>query len=297
MASAALVGVGFAVLSALALAVQSLTVRLGTKTHSVVDVIAVMFALNLLVLLPVAGVTAYPDYGLTARAVAAFAVAGLLGSLLARLCYFVGIARLGASRAEPLKALLPLFAVGTAVVVLGERVTPTLLAGVAVLVAGGVVVTLDTRASPVTATGRRLWIDVSFPLAAALLLGVDPVFTKVGLAEGTSPLVGVTVRVIAAAAGFGLYLVWRRVRSAKGGSIGVNRWLVAASVANTAYLLSYYAALARTPVAVVTPVLGASTLFVVGGAALFLQREERVTWRLAGGAVLVLIGVVLVVQG
>jgi drug/metabolite transporter (DMT)-like permease len=184
-----------------------------------------------------------------------------------------------------------------AVLVLDEQVTSTLLLGVGLLVAGGIAVTLESRSNPAAPTGRALWIALAFPLTAALFLGIDPVFTKLGLAEGTSALVGVTIRVLAAATGFGLYLAWQAIRTGRWPTISANRWLVAASVANTAYLLSYYAALARTPVSVVTPILGASTLFVVVGAALFLQRDERVTWRLGAAATLVVAGVVFVVQG
>lgn len=292
-----LVGIGFAVLAALALAVQSLAVRVGTKTQSVSAVTAIMYAVNLVVLLPVAVVVAYPEFTITLRALAAFAVAGLLGSLVGRLCYFIGIERLGSSRTEPLKALFPLVAVGTAVLVLGEQVTATLLTGVVLLVLGGIIVTLDSRDSPTAPKGRALWIALSFPLAAALFLGVDPVFTKIGLAEGTSPLVGVTIRILAAAAGFAAYLGWRAARSGGFESMRVTRWLLVASVANTTYLVAYYAALARIDVAVVTPILGLSTLFVVAGAAAFLQGEERVTWRLVGATAIVVAGVVLVVQG
>jgi drug/metabolite transporter (DMT)-like permease len=138
MALGSLVGVGFAVLAAVGLAVQSLAVRLGTRTHSITDVIAVMFAANLVVLVPVAGVLAYPAYDVTFVAILAFTAAGILGSLLARVCYFVGIARIGASRTEPLKATFPLFAVAIAVFALGERVTWR-LAGAAALVVVGVV--------------------------------------------------------------------------------------------------------------------------------------------------------------
>ena len=297
MTGPVLVGIALTLLSAVSLAVQSLAIRVGTRTQRVTDVIAVMFGVNLVVLLPVAGVVAYPAYDISLRALAAFAVSGLLGSLLARVCYFVGIARLGASRTEPLKSLLPLVAVGTAVVVLGEQVTPTLLVGVGLLITGGLVVTVESRDNPAAPTGRRLWIAIAFPLAAAFLLGVDPVFTKIGLAQGTTPLVGVTVRVFAAAVGFTLYLAWRGVRDGAAPDISVNRWLLVASVANTSYLLSYFAALDRIPVSVVTPVLSTSTLFVVLGAALFLQGDERVTRQLAAGAVLVVVGVVFVVQG
>lgn len=53
----------------------------------------------------------------------------------------------------------------------------------------------------------------------------------------------------------------------------------------------------RTSVAVVTPVLGVSTLFVVAGAAVLLQREERVPSRFGTAAVLVAVGVAFVVRG
>lgn len=292
-----LLGVAFAILAAVALAVQSLSVRVGTKTRSLIEVIGVMFVVNLVVFIPVTTVVAYPEYNVTPLALGAFIAAGLLGSLLGRVCYFIGIVRLGASRTEPLKALLPLFAVLAAVIVLGEDVTLIHGVGITVLLIGGVAVTLESRASPIAPTGRQLWLAVVFPITAAVFLGIDPVFTKLGLAEGTSALVGVTIRVVAAAAGFGVYLLWRALSRGRLAPMAVSRWLVVAGVANTAYLLAYYAALARTPVAVVTPILGASTLFVVGGAAIFMQTDERVTWRLAGAAVIVVIGVFLVVQG
>lgn len=257
-------------------------------------VVAAMFVVNLLVLVPVAVTVAHPDYGVTGRAVLAFAAAGILGSLLARVCYFVGIARLGASRTEPLKALFPVVAVGAAVLTLGEDLSGLLLAGVALILAGGVAVVIEARGSPATATGRRLWLDAAFPLSAAVFLGIDPVFTAVGLAEGTPAIVGVTIRVAAATAGFGCYLAWRDRRS--GRWVDWNRWLLVAALANTGYLLAYYAALALAPVSVVTPVLGTSTLLVVLGAALFLQDDERVTWTLAGACLLVVSGVLLVVQ-
>lgn len=293
----ALVGVLLAVVATTAVAAQSLLVRVSTKKFAVVDVIAVMFLVNLLVLLPVTVVWYYPAFGLTPTALLAFAIAGLLGSLLARLCLFVGIARLGASRAEPLKSTFPLVAVVGAVVVLNEQLTLALLAGTTLLIGGAIAVSWESHRSPATATGRRVWLDIGFPLAGALFLGIDPVFTKIGFAEGTPALVAVTVRVLAATAGFGLYLLWHRLGSGRQLSIRPNRWLVLAGVVNTVYLVSYLAALARIPVSVVTPILGASPLLVLVGAAIFIQHEERVTARLALAVVVVVVGVVLVLSG
>ena len=290
-------GVGLAALAAVGLAGQSIAVRQAAKSRSITDLVAVVFVVNLLVLLPATALLYYPTFGLTPRAVGAFAVAGLLGSLLARAALFVGIHRLGASRAEPLKSTFPLVAVGSAVLVLGEPLTPTLVIGVGLLVAGAAAVSGDARASTVTASGRRVWVDIAFPLVAALLLGIDPVFTKIGFAEGTPALVGVTVRVLAAAGGFGGYLLWRRLRGRGYRPAPPTRWTLVAGVANTVYLVAYLAALARAPVSLVAPVLGASPLLVLLGSALLARHDEQVTLRLGAAVAVLVAGVVLVLQG
>ncbi|WP_276271650.1 EamA family transporter [Haloarcula litorea] len=290
-------GIGLATLAALALAVQSLAVRFSTERQSVWSLTATVFVVNVALLVPVTLVRHFPDHGLTGRAVLAFAAGGLLGSLLARAALFVGISRLGASRAEPLKSTFPLVAVVSAVLVLDEPLTPPLVVGVVLLVGGAVAVSLDARTSRVTGSGRRLLVDLSFPLAGALLLGVDPVFTKVGLGEGTPALVGVTVRVVAAAVGFGLFLCWRWLRDDAVALSRPSRWTVVTGLANTGYLGLYLAALARAPVSLVAPILGTSPLLVVVGSALFARRRERVTLRLALGVTVLVAGVALIVRG
>jgi uncharacterized membrane protein len=73
------------------------------------------------------------------------------------------------------------------------------------------------------------------------------------------------------------------------------KWFLAAGVANTLFLLVYYAALSVAPVALVVPITQTSLLFVVGLSAVFLQRLERVTPRLVVASVLVAAGAALVV--
>jgi drug/metabolite transporter (DMT)-like permease len=290
-----LVGVGLALLATLSLAAQSLGVRFVTGDTGIRDVLTVVFVVNVAVLVPLgAADVALSGSGLSTTAIVAFAVAGVLGSLLGRVCYFLGIVKLGASRAESLKSLLPLVALAGAVLVLGEVLTWPLLAGIGLLITGVLVVVSDTRQSATTETGRQLWRDVAFPLAAALLYGIDPVLSKIGLAAGGSPISGVAVRAAAAGGVFGLYLAWRAARDERVRPANLDRWLVGVAVANTIYLAAFYSALAVAPVAVVAPIVGASPLFVVTGGALFLQNQERVTPRLVVGALVVVAGVVTV---
>ncbi|MFC6863395.1 EamA family transporter [Halomicroarcula sp. GCM10025817] len=291
------VGVGIAVLAAVALAAQSLAVRRSTASQSVTDVVAGVFLVNLVILVPLSAATYAPPHGLTARSLGALAVGGLLGSLLARGALFLGIERLGASRAEALKSTFPLVAVVTAVVTLGERLTPTVGVGVVLLVAGAAAVSWDARAGPVTASGREAWTHVGLPLAAAVCLGVDPVFTKVGLSGETPALLGVTVRVVAAACCFGLYLGWGYVRQAASWPSRPNRWTVVVGIANTTYLGAYLWALSREPVNVVAPILGASPLLVLLGSAVFARDDEQLTGRLAVAVTVLVAGVALIVTG
>lgn len=290
-------GVGFALLAALALAVQSVSVQRSTTHQPLSDVITVVFLVNLLVMVPVTVGLFFPAFDLTLLSIGAFATGGILGSLLARIALFVGIVRLGASRAEPLKSTFPLVAVLIAVVALGEALTATVVAGVLLVVIGGAAVSWDAQAVQTGGTRQRRWVDVGFPLAAALLLGVDPVFTKIGLETGTSPIVATTVRVIAAAAVFACYRLWKRFRARTPGRLLVTRWSFTAGIANTVYLLAYLAALGRAPVSLVTPILGVSPLLVLAISPFVSAREERITIRLGIAVTILVAGVVLVLSG
>jgi len=184
-----------------------------------------------------------------------------------------------------------------AVTVLGESLTLALVGCVGLLVGVGIGVAAEFPRSPVTAGEERIRIDLAFPLLAALLFGVDPVFTQLGLSAGVSATVGVAIRTVAAAAGFAAYLLWRALRDGQLPAVVGDRWLVVAGVANTVYLFAYYASIARLPVATAAPVIGSSTMFVVLGAAAFFQDAERVNRRLVVGTAVVVLGITVVVQG
>ena len=200
---------------------------------------------------------------------------------------------MGASRAEPLKSVFPVISVLAAVVLLGEPFDLWLVGGTLLIVIGGVGVTRESRISPATADGRRGWIDLGYPLLAAVLLGVDPILVRTGVAAGTPALVGLTVRVLAAAGGFSLYLAWRRLRRGSALRLAIDRWGLLAALGNTAYLLGYFLALGLAPVSVVAPILGASPLMVLLGAAWAFD-EERVSTGLWLAVTAIVAGVVIV---
>jgi uncharacterized membrane protein len=173
--------------------------------------------------------------------------AGLVGTVFGRLALFTGIQRVGASRAEPLKASTPFFASIVAVLVLGGRMSPEHFLGVVLIVAVLAVISLEQASGPTTGELGSV-SDLGFPLLAALLFAVEPTFAKIGFGEGTPFVVGLLLKTSAATVGFLGYLRLKRAlpRFVQLPDRG-DRWAVAAGLANTAFVGALYPSLSVAP--------------------------------------------------
>jgi drug/metabolite transporter (DMT)-like permease len=287
-------GVLLPLTGAVLLAGQALLVRLATRRGTVTEVLVFMLLVNVVLLVPLAAVLSYPDYGLTLRSMLAFVAAGLVGTVFGRLALFTGIQRVGASRAEPVKASNPLFAAVIAVLVLNERMTPEHVLGVVLIVVGVAIISWEQASGPET-DELGSTAELAFPLLAALCFAVEPTVAKLGLDEGTPVFVGLAIKTTAATVGYLGYLRWRGTLPTPGSFSGEELpWYAAAGLANTAFLVALYASLAVAPVVLVAPLVQASPLFVVVLSYAFLQDIEHVTGRLAAGVAVVVGGGVLV---
>mgnify|MGYP006295233691 CR=1 FL=1 len=288
-------GAALALLAAAGIAGQVICVRIGTEEGTATDALVVVLLTNIGVLVPLALVTGYPDFGLTRRSLLAFAAAGIVGTMLGRAFYYTAIKQIGASRAEPIKASVPLFAALVAVFVLGETLSPGGFAGILLIVAGVAVISWESTANPGPTAADAGPVALLFPLVAAFFFGVEPVFAKIGFGEGTPVLVGLAVKTLAATIAFVAYLRWREVLpTRKSLRTGNTRWYLAAGAANTMFLLAYYSALAIAPVVLVAPIMQLSPLLVVALSAVFLRRLERVTPRLVAASLIVVAGAIAV---
>lgn len=288
-------GVGLALIAAVGIAGQTVSIRIGTEKGRSHDALVVVLLVNIVVLVPAAVFAFYPNYGLTLRSVLSFVGAGFVGTLLGRAFYYAGIEQIGASRAEPIKASQPLHSALVAVIVLGETLTTGNLFGILLIVAGVGLISREAAKNPTTATGNVPMTGLFLPLVAAFFFGIEPIFAKLGFAEGTPVLVGLAIKTLAATIGFLGYLRYRAGLPARSELLSGNvRWYVVAGVSNTVFLLAYYAALEVSPVVLVVPIMQTSPLLVVGLSFVFLQRLERVTWRLASAAAVVVAGAIAV---
>jgi drug/metabolite transporter (DMT)-like permease len=143
-------------------------------------------------------------------AIAIFALAGIIHFVLGWLLLNVSQARIGASRTAPLITLTPLFGVVLAAVTLGELPGAAALAAIVPIMVGAWI--LATRGGGDFTIER----DSIFAFGTAFMWALSAVLTVEALEGLDSPLLGVTLGLLAATAALGGVLLVR-------GSLGAIR--------------------------------------------------------------------------
>lgn len=288
------IGIVFAIIAALGLSLQALTVRVATLQGRSSDVLLVALVVNAVIFVPIPLVTSAGS-AITTAGIVGFAVAGILETMVGRAFLFEGIKRVGASRAEPIKATTPLHATILAVLVLGESVTGPQFLGVLIIIAGVALVTWEGRTSATSSADSVSWIGLSLPLVAAVCFGLGPIFASIGFREGGSLFVGLAVQSIAGLVAYSLYLAVqdeippvKRLRDAD------FRWYVFAGLASVMFMVAYYVGLEVSTVGIIVPIMQTSPLITILLSAVFLRKFERVTLKVILAAATIVAGGVLV---
>lgn len=222
----------------------------------------------------------------SAAGVALFVLAGLVGTIAGRLLRFISIDKVGASITAALINVYPLVATGLAILLLGERVTATILAGTLVIVLG---------ATLLSSGGKRVGFrprHLALPLLSAACFGVVVILRKLGLDE-IGPIVGSALNITTALVSFTAFLVasgQRATMTCRGRSLA---YFLAAGVAeNTAVFLNIVA-LSVGAVSIVAPLYGAAPIFVLLLSFFFLRGLETLSRRIVLGTLMIVGGVYL----
>jgi drug/metabolite transporter, DME family len=222
-----------------------------------------------------------------------FAAAGLLHFSVGWTLLNLSQQRLGAARTSPLLATVPLFGVAVAALTLREVPGGLELAGVALMVGGVYAMEVDRlrRASLGPAVA---WTASLFGLGTAVCWAVSPILIRQGLRELPSPLLGVTVGMVAATLAYGLTLPLRGRRGLRFTREAL-AWKLAAGVLVGVSTWTRWYAVALVPVAVVLALGLLSVPTVMAAApALVGRRAERITAPVPAGSALVVAGALVI---
>jgi DME family drug/metabolite transporter len=233
-----------------------------------------------------------------------FAAAGLVHFSVGWTLLNLSQQRLGAARTSPLLATVPLFGVVIAAVTLQEVPSAVELAGVALMVGGVSAMEIERAGgwrnaggSGSRSLGLSVWTASLFGLGTALCWAVSPIFIRQGLRDLPSPLLGVTVGVVAATLAYGLVLPLR----GRGGLRFTRQalaWKLAAGVLVAVSTWARWASVSLVPVAVVLALGLLSVPTVMAAAPALVGRQaERVTAPVLAGSALIVAGALAIGAG
>jgi drug/metabolite transporter (DMT)-like permease len=260
-----------------------------------------------------------------------FAAAGVVHFLVGWTLLNASQKRLGAARTSPLIATTPLFGAIVAAITLGEVPGALALLSIGLIVAGVYAIGLDRLRRPrsqeevepeppesgrspasfghhgttivstpgphaVAGTEAFTWSAAPLGLGTALCWAISPIFIRHGLDGLPSPLLGVTVSMVAAVTAYGLLLLARRrpTMAPVPGRAWV--WKLTAGMLVGVSTATRWYALSLVPVAVVLGLGLLSVPTVMALAPLVMGRQvERITVPVLMGAGLILTGALVLI--
>lgn len=212
--------------------------------------------------------------------------AGLLYPGTVTLLTFAANHRLGPSIAAALGNLTPLFAVGGAMLLLGETPRPGQIAGLFAVVAGALMV---SRPRGTLARQWPLWA-LALPVSAALIRGLVQPALKAGLELWPDAFATAVISYTASSAVLLAAAAARRALPWHGTPRGI-AWFVVVGLANGSATFAMYQALALGSVSLVSPLIATYPLatLALGAMVLGLVPDRR----LFAGVALIVAGVAL----
>ena len=218
-----------------------------------------------------------------------FVAVGIFVPGVARFLIFKSMERLGATISSCLTNAGPLFAIVIAIAFLGEQPTAGNILG-AISIVGGIIA-LSWKGVAKTWRTR----DLGFPLTAALLFAGRDNLVRFAVVQIASPVVGAAIAATTSLFTMGaMYLIFGEKKplptSAK---IGLSYFAISGFMNFLSYVLTY-TALSLERVSIISPLVNASSLFVLPLSMLFLKDVETLTPRKIGATALVILGVFLI---
>jgi DME family drug/metabolite transporter len=218
-----------------------------------------------------------------------FVVVGVFVPGVARFFVFKAMERLGATISSCLTNAGPLFAIVIAMAFLGEQPTPANLLG-AVSIVGGIIA-LSWRGTAKTWNTR----DLVFPLVAALLFAARDNLVRFAVVQVPSPIVGAALAATTSLLTMGtMYAAFGEKKPLPPSAMrGFAYFAISGFMNFLSYVLSY-TALNLERVSIISPLVNASSLFILPLSMLFLKDVEKLTPRKIGATALVILGVFLI---
>jgi len=221
-----------------------------------------------------------------------YVAVGLFVPGVTRVLSFRGIRTLGSSITSTIVNTTPMFSTLLAIVILGERPSLLVLAGVGLTVGGLIVVSLGGEK---TSYDR---IELIFPFLCALLFSVKDIAVRWVLAEGNGqPILAAVISELTSTIEIFLITRYFQKQPFVLPPPHVARWFVSSGIFTGGSFLFMYVAYSMERVSIVAPLVNSYTVFVSILTPFMARQIESVTKQKLAGAALVVAGIFAVSLG
>lgn len=220
-----------------------------------------------------------------------FVAVGLFVPGMTRVLTFRGIRAMGSAVTSTIVNTTPMFSTALAILLLAERPGPLVLAGVVFIVGGLVIISWEGA--------ERSWksTELIFPFLAALLFSIKDVTVRWGLGGSGSPVLAAAIAAVTSTVE--VFLINRYIHKEEFALPPKHaiHWFVGSGLFTGGSFLFMFVALSMERVSIIAPLVNSYAVFVLILTPLMASQIERVTWRKAAGAVLVVAGIFLISAG
>jgi transporter family protein len=222
-----------------------------------------------------------------------FVLVGVFGNSVSRYLVLLGVKIIGLSRTQVLLQTMLIWSSLGGVLFLGEQITVGIAVGTLAIMCGAILLLYDRKADEAT---TPLWYYF-VPVFASFLLSLTFVFRKFGLDTLPSTSMGIAVSTGSAALLLAAFMPFAKEGDARRWDpLGLLIVLLATSFQFVSALF-FWSALQQGEVVQVIPINRLSVLIVIFLSWLFMQKQEAVTWRIAFGGAISVVGAYAVVWG
>lgn len=219
-----------------------------------------------------------------------FAIAGIFAPICGRFLVYTGISRLGISRSTPISNASPLFSSFLAIILMGEKMTLSILLGTLLVISGAILLSHEGNK-------KKDWrkLDLIFPFLAALTFGISYFFRKLGLFYIRDSLLGATVTSTSALLILLLIIFLTRLKH----NLEINKhsftyYFIAGFFYGGGLLLNYLSLLKGNVITVI-PILHSNSFFAILLSYLFLKETDVITLKIVIGAIMVFLGIISII--
>ena len=230
-----------------------------------------------------------------------FSAAGLINSFIGRGLLFLSISRLGAPKAGVIKGFTPVIVLFGGVFLLRESLTSSDYLGILLAFLGIMVVSLDllsTDRIQMKKTGVRgnSWQGILIGLASTLCMASGNLSRKIGLTYVSDSILGMTIGGAVGLLFITLFLLATgRLKAALKAMRPMDPSYFMSGIFTGLALLLLFMAFNALPISIANSLTASEPIFTMFASYLILNQQDKITWQLMLGGVLVIAGAVVLI--